>query len=244
MGATALEFRLRMVINVAIVVLGVWAPWVGAEKRLYVLEWLPREVARAGLMPFSTAVTALLVVAGVLAALAAILRVWGTAWLGPAAVVGLDMKAGSVVASGPYRYLRNPLYVGLWCMVAAIALLMQPSGAGVALIMLTAFLVRLTLGEEAFLSDRLGELYRAYLRAVPRFLPRLRNHVPRSDARPQWVRAILSELTPIGVFVAVVVFAKTYDADLMARIMIIGFGASLVARAFLPRASSESTTSA
>jgi len=244
MGATALEFRLRMVINAAIIVLGVWAPWVRAEKRLYELEWLPREVARTGLMPFSTAVTALLAVAGMLAALAAILRVWGTAWLGPATVIGLDMKAGAVVASGPYRYLRNPLYVGLWCMVTAIALLMQPSGAAVALMLLTIFLVRLALGEEAFLSDRLGEPYRAYLQAVPRFLPRLRNDLPRSDAEPQWVRAILSELTPIGVFVAVVVFAKTYDAHLMARIMIIGFGASLIARAFLPRASSGSTASA
>jgi protein-S-isoprenylcysteine O-methyltransferase Ste14 len=244
MGATALEFRLRMVINAAIIVLGVWAPWVPADKRMYVLEWLPREVARAAWMPFSTAVTALLVVAGVLAALAVILRVWGTAWLGPATVTGLDMKAAAVVASGPYRYLRNPLYVGLWCMVAAIALLMQPSGAAVALMLLTVFLVRLVLGEEAFLSDRLGEPYRAYLRAVPRFLPRLRNHLPRSDARPQWVRAILSELTPIGIFVAVVAFAKTYDAYLMARIMIIGFGTSLIARAFVPRANSASTASA
>jgi protein-S-isoprenylcysteine O-methyltransferase Ste14 len=244
MGATALEFRLRMVINAAIIVLGVWAPWVPADKRMYVLEWLPREVARAGWMPFSSAVTALLVVAGVLAALGAILRVWGTAWLGPATVIGLDMKAGSVVANGPYRYLRNPLYVGLWYMVAAIALLMQPSGAAVVLTLLTVFLVRLTLGEEAFLSARLGEPYRAYLRAVPRILPRLRNNLTRDDARPQWVRAILSELTPIGVFVAVVVFAKTYDAQLMARVMIVGFGASLVGRAFLPRANSDSKASA
>jgi protein-S-isoprenylcysteine O-methyltransferase Ste14 len=244
MRATALEFRLRMVINAAIIVLGVWAPWVPAERRLYVLEWLPREAARAGLMPFSTAVTAVLVVAGVLAALAAVLRVWGTAWLGPATVIGLDMKAGSVMASGPYRYLRNPLYVGLWCMVVAIALLMQPSGAAVSMVLLTAFLLRLTLGEEAFLAARLGEPYCAYLRAVPRFLPRLRNSLPRSDARPQWVRAVLSELMPIGVLLAVVVFAWTYDAHLMARIILIGLGCTLVARALVPRADSGSTVSA
>ena len=240
MRATALEFRLRMVINAAIIVLGVWAPWVPVEQRLYALEWLSREAARAGLMPFSTAVTALLIVSGVLAALAVTLRVWGTAWLGPATVTGLDMKASSVVASGPYRYLRNPLYMGLWCMVAAIALLMQPSGAAVSMVLLTVFLLRLTLGEEAFLSARLGNPYRAYLRAVPRFLPRLRNNLPRSDARPQWVRAVLSELMPIGVLVAVVVFARTYDAHLMTRIILIGLGCSLVARAFLPRANSGS----
>jgi protein-S-isoprenylcysteine O-methyltransferase Ste14 len=242
MGATALEFRLRMVINAAIIVLGVWAPWVPAERRLYLLEWLPREAAHLGLMSFARAVTTLLIAAGALAALGAILRVWGAAWLGPSTVTHLDMKAGAVVAAGPYRYLRNPLYAGLWCMVAAIALLMPPSGAAVSMLLLTVFLVRLTLGEEAFLSARLGDPYRAYLQAVPRFFPRLRSHLPQSDARPQWVRAVLSELTPIAVFVAVVVFARTYDAHLMARIILIGLGGSLVVRAFLPRAEPRPTT--
>jgi protein-S-isoprenylcysteine O-methyltransferase Ste14 len=244
MGATALEFRLRMVINAATIVLGVWAPWVPSERRLYLLEWLPREVAHLGLMSFSSAVTALLIVSGGLAALGAILRVWGAAWLGPSTVTHLDMKAAAVVAGGPYRYLRNPLYVGLGCMVASIALFMPPSGAAVSMLLLTFFLVRLTLGEEAFLSARLGDPYRAYLQAVPRFFPRLPSKLPKSDARPQWVRAILSELTPIAVFVAIVVFARTYDAHLMARIILIGLGASLVVRAFLPRAEPRVTTPA
>ena len=244
MRATALEFRLRMGINAVIVVLGVWAPWVPAQKRIYVLEWLPREIARVGLMPFSAVVTTTLAIAAALAALGAVLRVWGTASLGPATVMALDMKAGSVVASGPYRYVRNPLYIGLWCMVAGMALLMQPSGAAVALPLLTVFVLRLTFGEEAFLIARLGEPYRAYLRAVPRFLPRLRNNLPPNEARGQWGRALVSELTPIGVLVAILVFAWTYDSNLMARIMLIGWGASLVARAFLPRSQGDSTPSA
>jgi protein-S-isoprenylcysteine O-methyltransferase Ste14 len=242
MGATALEFRLRMVINTAIIVLGVWAPWVPQAERLNVLEWLPREVARLGLMPFSSAVTALLIVSAGLAALGAILRVWGSAWLGPATVTHLDMKAGSVTACGPYRYLRNPLYVGLWCTASTVALLMPWSGALVAMTLFTLFLLRLTLGEEAFLSARLGDPYRAYLQAVPRFLPRLGNKLQPGKANPQWVQAFLSELTPIGVFVAVVVFAYNYDARLMARIMLIGLGSSLIIRAFLPRTEPGVTT--
>ena len=54
----------------------------------------------------------------------ALLRVWGTAYLGTGTVNSLDMKAGSVVADGPYRYVRNPLYLGLWFMVAAMAFIM------------------------------------------------------------------------------------------------------------------------
>ena len=32
------------------------------------------------------------------------------------------------MADGPYRYVRNPLYIGLWCMVIAMAFLMPASG--------------------------------------------------------------------------------------------------------------------
>jgi protein-S-isoprenylcysteine O-methyltransferase Ste14 len=233
-----------MVINMSIIVLGFWAPWISAEKRVYVLEWLPRQLGHLGVMPFSTAVTGVLIASGVLAALGTVLRIWGAAWLGPATVVHVDMKAGAVMASGPYRYFRNPRYVGLWCMVAALALLMPVSGAAVAMVLLTVFLLRLTLGEEAFLSAQTGDLYRGYLQAVPRFFPRLRSRLPRGGGKPQWVRAVLSELAPIGVFVGIVAFAQNYDAKLMARIILIGLGSSWVVRAFLPRAEGGATTSA
>ena len=113
-----------MVIVPAILLLGVWAPWVQRDQRLNMAEWLPREIVHVGLTHFSSAVTAVLIIAGGLAMLGAILRVWGAAWLGPATVIHLNMKAGPVTASGPYRYFRNPLYIGLWCMAAVIALLM------------------------------------------------------------------------------------------------------------------------
>jgi protein-S-isoprenylcysteine O-methyltransferase Ste14 len=242
MRATALEFRLRMAINAAIIVLGIWAPWIPQDNRVRVMEWLPLELARTGLVAFSASVSLVLAIAGLLAALGAILRVWGAAYLGPAVVTHFDMQAASVTISGPYRYVRNPLYIGLWCMVAALALLMPPSGAALSLLLLAFFLVRLTLGEESFLSAQLGEPYRAYLGAVPRYLPRLRSTLPSTHVRPQWLRAVVSELTPISVLVAVVVLAWNYDAHLMARIILIGLGLSLISRAFLPRA--ESTLSA
>ena len=103
-------------------------------------------------MSFTSAVPAVIVLAQYLAAVAALLRVWGTAYLGPATVNSLSMKAGSVVADGPYRYVRNPLYLGLWFMVAALAFLMPPTGALCAIVLVTLFILRLTLAEEAFLG--------------------------------------------------------------------------------------------
>lgn len=234
MRASALEFRLRMVINMAIILLGFWAPWQETSTRRSLLEWVPLELSRLGWIDFSAAVPAIIGTASVFAAISVLLRVWGSACLGPATVQSFSMKAGSVVADGPYRMLRNPLYLGLWFMVAALAFLMPPTGALCAMALLTFFLVRLTLGEEAFLAARLGEPYQAYLRTVPRFLPRLRSNLPPSGAPPQWLRALLAELTPIGIFIAIAFVSWSYNASLMIRVILVSFGLSLVVRALMP----------
>ncbi len=242
MRASALEFRLRMLINTAIILLGFWAPWQETASRRLVLEWLPLELSRPGWMNFSSAVPAVIALASAMAALGAGLRVWGSAYLGPATVQSFSMKAGGVVADGPYRYLRNPLYLGLWFMVAALAFLMPPSGALFSIVLITIFIVRLTLGEEAFLAARLGEPYQDYLRAIPRFLPRLRGQIASSGARPRWLRALLTELTPIGIFVAFAFLSWSYNGALMDRAILISFGLSLVVRALLPSLSTETAS--
>jgi len=142
--------------------------------------------------------------------------------------------AGKVMADGPYRYVRNPLYIGLWCMVIAAAFLMPVTGAAFAVTLIAIFAIRLTLGEEAFLTAQLGEPYLAYMRAVPRFIPRLRGAPLPSGAKPHWLRATLAELTPIGILIAIVVFSRNYELELAGRIILVFFGASLVVRALMP----------
>src|SRR5215469_9379343 len=205
MRATSIEFRLRMPINMAILILGLWSPWSG--RRTPVLEWLPTQIARAGLFDFSRAFLVVIVFFALIAALAAVLRVWGSAYLGPGTVINTSMQAGAVTVDGPYRYVRNPLYLGLFLMFAAMAVLMPPSGAPVALVLEAIFIVRLTLGEEAFLAAQLGDPYRVYLRSVPRFLPRLRTVVPRSSTKPNWLLAAAAEITSIGIFIALSCFS-------------------------------------
>ncbi len=238
MGVSAIEFRLRMPINAIIIILGFWAPWIEAwhvGRRMSLLEWLALEVSRTGLVSFAVATSALLVIAALIAAKAVLFRVWGAAYLGPNTVSSMSMAAGRVMADGPYRFMRNPLYIGLWCMVIALAFFMPATGAAFAVILIGVFAVRLTLGEEAFLAEKIGEPYVAYLRGVPRFIPRLRGAPAPAGVKARWIRALLTELTPIGIFVAIVVYARNYDPNLTGRIILVFFGASLVARAFLPR---------
>jgi protein-S-isoprenylcysteine O-methyltransferase Ste14 len=237
MRASAIEFRFRMVINAVVIILGFWAPWIeawGVGKRITLIEWLALQLSRLGVASFSVSTVALITLAFLFAAFAATFRVSGTAYLGPTTVNSVNLIAGNVMASGPYRFVRNPLYIGLWCMVTAMIFLMPATGAVFSLVLITLFMIRLTLGEEAFLTAQLGQPYLTYLQAVPRFIPRLRGAPARSAAKPHWLRALLAELTPIGVLVGILVFSRNYDLALSGRVILIFFGASLIARALVP----------
>src|SRR5215212_1839194 len=79
-----------------------------------------------------------------------------------------------LVVEGPYRYVRNPLYDGDFCLIVGAALLTRSW----ALLLLAAlYLAQLALQlplEERELRERFGISYRRYCELVPRFIPRRR----------------------------------------------------------------------
>ena len=230
-------FRFRTVFLTVIVCMGFWAPWIelwGVGSRIPLLEWLALEISRLGLVRFTLATPVVIVCGAFIAAMAVVFRIWGSAWLGHTVVLNSQMKAGSLMADGPYRYVRNPLYLGVFCMIAALALLMPATGALFVLIAVPAYLFCLILGEEAFLVTQLGEPYRIYLRSVPRLFPRLRTTQTPTGNKPHWRQAVLSEINPIGVFVTIAFLSWTYDNWLMIRAILVSFGISLVFRALMP----------
>jgi protein-S-isoprenylcysteine O-methyltransferase Ste14 len=236
MKASAIEFRLRMWIQILIVFLGFWAPWLGPldwSGRISTLAWLAMEISRLGIASFSVA-TPVVIGSGALAALVgAILRVGGAAYLGYSTVHHEEMQGGAVMAAGPFRYMRNPLYLGGWFMMLAICLLMTPSGALFTMALITIFYLRLILGEEAFLTAKLGEPYKEYLRAVPRLVPRLRSSLPASQAKPHWLLAALTEINPIGVFITLAFLSWSYDNELMLKAILATFLLAMVVRGLM-----------
>jgi len=237
MRASKIEFRLRLPIQVVIVLLGYWAPWIQYwdwGKRVSLLEWLALEAGRAGLLRFTDAAPAVIVLGSLIAALGAVLRVWGAAYLGYGVVHHGRMQSGALMADGPYRHVRNPLYLGGWCMMIAISLTMPPSGALFTIVLSGLFYLRLILGEEAFLAGRLGKPYQEYLRAVPRLLFRFRAALPSAGSKPRWLTALLTEINPIAIFITVAFLSWRYDNELTIKAILIGFGVSLVVRAMMP----------
>ena len=78
-----------------------------------------------------------------------------------------------LVRSGPYRWVRNPMYLGVLAIIVGQAILFR-SVALIGYALLVWIIVHLFVVsvEEPSLRRQFGEGYEAYLRAVPRWLPR------------------------------------------------------------------------
>src|SRR5271170_2720525 len=182
-------------------------------------------------MTLQSATVAVTSLAIFLAALGAAFRVWGTAYLSAAIVTSSAMHAQSVVAAGPYRYVRNPLYFGSFVFSLAVAILMPPTGAIFFVVASFVQMLRLILGEEAYLATQQGEPYLAYKVRVPRLFPSVAARVPASPARPRWWQAVATETYVLGTMACFAVLAWRYNAMLLTQALIVCFGVTLVVRA-------------
>ena len=78
-----------------------------------------------------------------------------------------------LVARGPYRWVRNPIYLGALLVVLGEAwLFASPRLLAYAGVMAVCFHLFVTGYEERTLARRFGRAYLEYRRAVPRWIPR------------------------------------------------------------------------
>ena len=247
MQATRFEYRFRFVIHALIYLLGFTAPWLFVKSLAGVpgfttsSTWLviSTTLTKQGWLAFDAATIALLVIALLLTGLGAWLRVWGAAYVGSSIVQSPGMHGAAMLADGPYRRTRNPLYLGTLLHTLGVTVLMPPSGAVFAVVLLWVFQVRLALAEEPFLAERFGEAYVEYKKMVPQFLPSPKALVASAGVKPLWVQALLGEIYFVAVFLVLAIFGWSFNAQPLRQGLIISVGLALVVRAFLPRAGRE-----
>jgi protein-S-isoprenylcysteine O-methyltransferase Ste14 len=81
----------------------------------------------------------------------------------------------TLVTQGPYRHVRNPIYVGAFGLLIGLSLWRgSPTLLAAALAFLPAMHLFLVRVEEPATRKRLGAVYDDYRDRVPRWLPRLR----------------------------------------------------------------------
>jgi protein-S-isoprenylcysteine O-methyltransferase Ste14 len=95
--------------------------------------------------------------------------------LGKSWSIQLDQaRASALVQSGPYRFIRHPIYLGAALDALGIALLFASAwGLVITVAVYVPALIFRARFEERCLGAELGPSYLAYERAVPGFIPRL-----------------------------------------------------------------------
>jgi len=126
-----------------------------------------------------------LIMVGV-AALSIPFDLWALRTLGKNWVHALDQsgflrrKEAKLVTNGPYRYVRNPIY--LWSFVIIIALSLV--GANWLLVVPSLLMVTMLYAqvgrEERMLMDKFGDEYREYMKRTPQFIPKFRHETRHS----------------------------------------------------------------
>jgi protein-S-isoprenylcysteine O-methyltransferase Ste14 len=157
--------------------------------------------------------------AAVLLIVAALLRTWASSYLRAGVVYAAEVKTESLVADGPYRQVRNPLYLANVLMVIGMGAMMSRTGFIVAVAAMLVFCYRLILREEAELQTSQGEQYEGYSKAVPRLWPALRPCIASAGRQPRWIEGFKAESWYWGFAAALVAFVITLKLKLFFAIL-------------------------
>lgn len=214
MKATDIEFRLRGLWiglifwlsfsayyvdhrNLGAMISRVFARWTGADEEL--------------------SVHLVFGLAAALSVIAALLRTWASSYLTKEVVHDARLHSETIIADGPYRYTRNPLYLAVDLLAISMAPLASSTGAVIAIVGIALFDYRLILREEAELQASSPKSFAEFTRLVPRLIPTLVPRIPRGNSMANWKSGVMSETFFWAFAIGLIVFAITLD---MTKLMI------------------------
>jgi protein-S-isoprenylcysteine O-methyltransferase Ste14 len=166
---------------------------------------------------------AIVTIGSLFVCLAALLRSWAESYLHSSIVHDAAIHSDQLVAEGPYRHVRNPLYLGNDLLALGLGVLASRLGFVVMVVGMFIVTWRLILREEAGLLATQGESYRRYFNAVPRLWPSLRPRIPSGGAKPNWRDGFTGEIFMWGIAVGMTAFVVTQRIWMFWLVMGAGF---------------------
>jgi protein-S-isoprenylcysteine O-methyltransferase Ste14 len=149
----------------------------------------------------------ILALAVVLAVIGWCWRAWGTSYLQVAVVWNFDALTDKLYVAGPFRYTRNPLYLGNLFQAAAFAMFAPPAGWWLIVFLQWIFLTALIHVEERGMQARYGAQFEKYRDSVPQLLPRPIPIAGEAAPHSSFGKALLLETMSLGFALAMLVFA-------------------------------------
>jgi protein-S-isoprenylcysteine O-methyltransferase Ste14 len=165
----------------------------------------------------------LLALAACFLAAAALMRTWASSYLHANVVYASEVKTASLVADGPYRRVRNPLYFANVLLAIGMGAMMSRIGFFVGVVAMLVFCYRLILREESELQSSQGAQYDLYRKAVPRLWPSLVPRTASAGRQANWSAGFKSEFWCWGFAISVAAFAVTLNT----RAFLVILGASV-----------------
>ena len=104
------------------------------------------------------------------------IRFWGVSIAGAETRTTGSVGGTYLITSGPFAYVRNPLYVGNMLVYAGIGVMSMARFPWLLVVAVVWFYVQYYLivtKEEEYLAEKFGVQYTEYCKNVARFLPRL-----------------------------------------------------------------------
>jgi protein-S-isoprenylcysteine O-methyltransferase Ste14 len=134
-----------------------------------------------------------------------LLRVWASSYIAGTVVWTQDVTGGDLRIAGPYRFTRNPLYLGNLLQAVGIGLLFPWTVVGLLAVLMLAYCLVLIGVEERFLAREHGERYARYRASVARLFPLPWKIAPDSGQHGSLREGLRSELMTAGFTVMAVV---------------------------------------
>lgn len=163
-------------------------------------------------------------IAALILVLAAFIRTWASSYLHAGVVYATQVKSASLVADGPYRFVRNPLYFANVLMAIAFGFMMSRVGFVVVVVAMTVFCYRLIFREESELQTNQGVSYEAYRKTVPRIWPSPWPRIAASGRAAKWSDGFKAEAWYWGFALALVAFAVTLKLAVFFVIFAVSLG--------------------
>ena len=147
------------------------------------------------------------------------LRLWGVAIAGSETRTTGPVGGTYLITTGPFAYVRNPLYVGNILMYVGAGIMSNALFPWLVMIVLFYFGWQYSLIvslEEEHLAEKFGEEYDRYCKSVPRFVLSLNKFTAGENEQPvlDWKRGLISEKRTLqAVFILTVVMISLWFAQ-------------------------------
>lgn len=151
-----------------------------------------------------------------------LIRFWGVSWAGSETRTTGGVGGTYLIISGPFAFVRNPLYVGNILLYTGIGIMSWSLFPYLQIAAVMFFAVQyhfIVLEEEKYLKEKFGETYSVYVNNVPRFIPRFISYKDSTIEQPPYnpkagvksENRTLQAFSFVSLIIVIIWIVKNYD---------------------------------